>query len=194
MSRPISDEDLAKVRVAPVTPHNAPIVLAEYDPDWPLLFAREASRIRAALGSTVILLEHAGSTAVPGLAAKSIIDVVLAVPDSADELAYVPALEAAGYVLWAREPDWFEHRMFKGPDTDINLHVFAAGAAEIDKMLLFRDLLRTCEADRDAYLAVKRELAQRTWRHAQHYADAKSTIVEQIVARAAAQPPRTAGR
>jgi GrpB-like predicted nucleotidyltransferase (UPF0157 family) len=184
--RPISDEDLAKVLIGPVMPHNAPIALAEYDPDWPILFAREARRIRAALGKTVIHLEHAGSTSVPGLAAKPIIDIVLAVPDSADEPAYVPALEAAGYVLWSREPDWFEHRMFKGPDTDINLHVFTAGAAEIDKMLLFRDWLRTCEADRDAYLKVKRELAQRAWRHVQHYADAKSAIVEQIVARAAA--------
>jgi GrpB-like predicted nucleotidyltransferase (UPF0157 family) len=187
MSGPISDEDLAKVRVGPVTPHNAPVVLAEPDPGWSALFAQEASRIRAALGSAVVLLEHAGSTAVPGLAAKPIIDIVLAVPDSADEPAYVPALEAAGYVLSSREPEWFEHRMFKGPDTDINLHVFTVGAAEIDKMLLFRDWLRTCEADREAYLAVKRELAQRTWRHVQHYADAKSAIVEQIVARAAAR-------
>jgi GrpB-like predicted nucleotidyltransferase (UPF0157 family) len=184
--RPISDEDLAKVRIGPVTPHNAPIALAEYDPGWPVLFAGEARRIRATLGSTVMLLEHAGSTSVPGLAAKPIIDIVLAVPDSADEPAYVPALQAAGYVLWSREPDWFEHRTFKGPDTDINLHVFTAGAAEIDKMLLFRDWLRTCEPDREAYLAVKRELAGRTWRHVQHYADAKSAVVEQIVARATA--------
>ena len=192
-SHPISDEDLAQVLVGPVTPHNAPITLAEYDPGWPALFAREAGRIRAALGSTAVLLEHAGSTSVPGLAAKPIIDIVLAVPDSADEPAYVPALAAAGYVLSSREPDWFEHRMFKGPDTDINLHVFTAGAAEIDKMLLFRDWLRACEADREAYLAVKRELALRTWRHVQHYADAKSVIVEQIVARAAAaRPPRDA--
>jgi GrpB-like predicted nucleotidyltransferase (UPF0157 family) len=191
---PISDEDLAKVRIGPVTPHNAPITLAEYDPDWPVLFAREASRIRAALGSTAVLIEHAGSTSIPGLAAKPIIDIVLAVPDSADEPAYVPALEAASYVLWSREPDWFEHRMFKGPDTDINLHVFTAGAAEIDKMLLFRDWLRTCAADREDYRAVKRELARRTWRHVQHYADAKSAIVEQIVARAsAARRLRNAG-
>src|SRR5215469_5063725 len=185
-SHPISDEDLAKVRIGPVTPHNAPILLAEYDPGWPALFTREASRIRAALGSTAMLIEHAGSTSVPGLAAKPIIDIVLAVPDSADEPSYVPALEAADYVLWAREPDWFEHRMFKGPDTDINLHVFTAGAPEIDKMLLFRDWLRASEADRDAYLRVKRDLAQRTWRHVQHYADAKSAIVAEIVERATA--------
>jgi len=182
----ISDAEIATYLIGPVIPHNAPIALADYDPAWPTLFAREADRIRATLGSTAVLVEHAGSTSVPGLAAKPIIDIVLAVPDSADEQAYVPALEAAGYVLWAREPDWFEHRMLKGPDTDINLHVFTAGASEIDRMLLFRDWLRANDGDRDAYLRVKRDLAQRTWRHVQHYADAKSAIVAEIVERATA--------
>ena len=74
--------------------------------------------------------------------------------------------------------------MFKGPDTDIKLHVFTVGAAEIDRMLLFRDWLRANDADRDAYLRVKRDLASRTWRHVQHYADAKTAIVAQIIARA----------
>lgn len=186
----ITDAEIATYLIGPVIPHNAPITLADYDPAWPALFAREADRIRTALGSTAVLVEHAGSTSVPGLAAKPIIDIVLAVPDSADERAYVPALEAAGYVLWAREPGWFEHRMLKGPDTDINLHVFTAGASEIDRMLLFRDWLRTNDADRDAYLRVKRDLAQRTWRHIQHYADAKSAIVAEIIERAAAASAR----
>src|SRR5215472_14645078 len=181
-----SDEDIQRVRLNTVTPHNAPITLADYDPGWPLLFDREAARIRAVLGDRAVQVEHVGSTSVPGLAAKPIIDIVLAVPDSADEQAYVPALEAAGYVLRAREPDWFEHRMLKGPDTDINLHVFTAGASEIDRMLLFRDWLRANDGDRDAYLRVKRDLAQRTWRHVQHYADAKSAIVAEIVGRATA--------
>ena len=181
-----SDEDLRRTRIGPVTPHNAPITLAEYDPEWAVLFTREASRIRAILGRDAVLVEHVGSTSVPGLAAKPIIDIVLAVPDSADEPAYALAMTAAGYVLWVREPDWFEHRLFKGPDTDINLHVFTAGASQIDRMLLFRDWLRASEADRDAYLKVKRELAQRTWRHIQHYADAKTAIVQQIMERAAA--------
>jgi GrpB-like predicted nucleotidyltransferase (UPF0157 family) len=181
-----TDEELQAGLVVPLVPHNARITLAEYDPAWPELFAREADRIRAILGSTVVLIEHAGSTSVPGLPAKPIIDIVLAVPDSADEQAYVPALQAAGYVLRGREPDWFEHRMFKGPDTDINLHVFTAGASEIGRMLLFRDRLRTDDADREAYLHVKRELAGRTWRHVQHYADSKSAIVAEIVERAAA--------
>jgi GrpB-like predicted nucleotidyltransferase (UPF0157 family) len=164
--------------------------LADYDPGWPVLFAREAARIRAALGSRAVHIEHVGSTSVPGLAAKPMVDILLAVPDSADEHAYVPALQAAGYVLRAREPGRFEHRMFKGPDTDINLHVFTVGAAEIDRMLLFRDRLRASDADRAAYLQVKRDLAGRTWRHVQHYADAKSAIVEQITARATRHQPR----
>jgi GrpB-like predicted nucleotidyltransferase (UPF0157 family) len=180
------DEDLQRSRVGPVVPHNGPIALSEYDPAWPASYAREAERIRTTLASVPIRVEHVGSTSVPGLAAKPIIDIVLIVPDSADEAAYVPALEAAGYKLHNREPDWFEHRMLKGPDTDINLHVFSAGASEIDRMVLFRDWLRGHGPDRDAYLAVKRELAQRSWRHVQHYADAKAAIVQQILARATA--------
>jgi len=181
-----TDEELQAGSVAPIVPHNGPIRLANYDPAWPDLFAREATRMRAVLGTTAVLIEHVGSTSVPGLAAKPIIDIVLAVPDSADEAAYVPALEAAGYVLTAREPGWFKHRLLKGPDTDINLHVFSAGEDEIDRMLLFRDWLRANEADRKAYLRVKRDLAQRTWRHVQHYADSKSAIVAEIMERATA--------
>ena len=100
-----------------------PIQLADYDPAWPGLFAREALRIRAMLREQALRIEHVGSTAVPGLAAKPIIDILLVVGDSADEETYVPALEAAGYVLRIREPDWYQHRVFKGPDTNINLHV-----------------------------------------------------------------------
>ena len=185
-ARLTTDEDLQAIAAGTVIPHNAPITLAEYDPEWPVLFDREAARIRMVLGDTAVRVEHVGSTSVPGLAAKPIIDILLAVPDSANEQAYVPALESAGYVLRSREPDWFEQRLFKGPDTNINLHVFTVGAAEIDRMLLFRDWLRADDADRDAYLQVKRDLAKRSWRHVQHYADSKTAIVQQILAHAAA--------
>ena len=181
-----TEDDLQAITIEKVIPHNGPITLAEYDPQWPALYAREAARIRAVLGDAAVRVEHVGSTSVPGLAATPIIDILLAVPDSADEQAYAPALEAAGYVLRIREPDWFEHRLFTGPDTTINLHVFTVGAAEIDRMLLFRDWLRANDADRDAYLQVKRDLARRTWRHVQHYADSKTAIVQQIMARASA--------
>lgn len=160
------------------------IALVEYDPRWPRLFEREQARIRAALGDRVVLLEHCGSTSVPGLAAKPIVDMVLTVRDSADEPAYVAALEAAGYMLRIREPGWFEHRCFKGPDTDVNLHVFSAGCAEVERMLLFRDTLRADDAERALYERTKRELAAQTWRYVQYYADAKSAVVEQIMTRA----------
>ena len=180
----MTDEELRAVTVGELKEHNAPIELAEYDPEWPKLFAREAARIRAALGKRALVVEHAGSTAVPGLAAKPIIDIVLVVEDSADESAYVPALESAGYVLRIREPDWFEHRLFKGPDTNVNLHTFSRGCDEADKMLVFRDHLRTNGDDRRNYEDAKRELAARKWKYVQHYADAKSAVVAEIMARA----------
>lgn len=163
---------------------DAPITLLEYDPAWPGLYEREAARIRAALGDRVLLLEHVGSTSVPELAAKPCIDIVLAVADSAAEGDYVSQLEAAGYVLRIREPDWFEHRMFKGPDTSVNLHVFAAGCPEIERMIRFRDHLRSNEDDRLLYERTKRELAKQQWRHVQHYADAKTQVVSEIMGRA----------
>jgi GrpB-like predicted nucleotidyltransferase (UPF0157 family) len=180
----------AEIRAATVGEprlHNAPIDLAAYDSDWPRLFEREAARIRTILGEQAVLLEHTGSTSVPGLAAKPIIDMTMAVPDSSDEPAYVPALEQAGYVLRIREPEWYEHRMFKAPsgaDTNINLHVFSAGCEEIERMLLFRDWLRQHPDERELYERTKRELAERTWKYVQHYADAKTNVVQAIMARA----------
>ena len=165
-------------------PSEGPIQLVDYDPAWPGLFEREAARIRSVLGDRVRLLEHAGSTSVPGLAAKPVIDIILAVTDSADEAGYVRAMEAAGYVLRIREPGWHEHRLFKGPDTDVNLHVFSAGCPEIERMLLFRDRLRSDAAERGRYERTKRELASREWRYVQHYADAKGEVVEAIIERA----------
>ena len=156
------------------------ILIVDYDPQWPELFAREADRIRAVLGSRALRIEHAGSTSVPGLVAKPIIDMLLVVNDSADEDMYVPALEAAGYVLRIRETNWYEHRMFKGPDTEINLHVFSSGCPEIDRMLMFRDWLRSNAADRDLYARTKLALAQKEWKYVQNYADAKTVVIEEI--------------
>ncbi|MFW5417777.1 GrpB family protein [Nocardiopsis sp. CNT-189] len=172
--------------VGGVPVHDGPVVVAEYDPEWPRLFAREAERIRGALGGRALLVEHAGSTSVPGLPAKPVIDVVLEVADPADEPSYLPALEAAGYVLRFREPDWFKHRLLNGPGTEVNLHVFPAGCEETARMLRFRDHLRTHPADRERYAAAKRELARRTWRYVQDYADAKTGIVQEIMRRATA--------
>lgn len=149
-----------------------------------MLYAHEHERIGAALGDQALRIEHAGSTAVPGLAAKPIIDIVLIVADSADESAYVPLLEAAGYRLRIREPHWFEHRMFKRLEPEVNLHVFSAGCPEVDRMLAFRDWLRTNPADRELYQSAKTALAQRDWNEVQEYADAKTAVVAEILARA----------
>src|SRR5439155_10267164 len=131
------------------------------DPEWPLMYQWEEVRIRSILGDRVRRIEHVGSTSVPRLAAKPIIDIVLEVPDSRDEPAYASELEARGYVLRIREPEWFEHRLFKGPDTNVNLHVFTAGCAEVERMLAFRDRLRENDAERELYEASKRDLAAR---------------------------------
>jgi GrpB-like predicted nucleotidyltransferase (UPF0157 family) len=133
------------------------------------------------LGHRTLQLEHTGSTSVPGLVAKPVIDMLLVVSDSADENSYVPALEASGYLLRIREPEWHEHRMFKGPDADINLHVFSHGCPEIDRILLFRNWLRRNAADRDLYARTKLALAGREWQDVEQYAEAKTEVIEGIL-------------
>lgn len=183
------DRELAEVTIGGPRLLLGPVEIHDYDPDWPRLYEREEKRIRAALRDRVIRIEHVGSTSVSGLPAKPLIDVALEVPDSADEAAYVPALEATGYSLRIREPDWFEHRVLKGPDTDVNVHVFSAGCEEVDRMLLFRDWLRENAADRELYAVKKRELAGREWKYMQQYADAKTSVVNEIMARATGEEP-----
>lgn len=160
------------------------IQIVDYDPEWPNQFEREAIRIKSALGDRALRIEHTGSTSVPGLAAKPIIDIVLAVVDSAEEVEYAPAMEIAGYRLLIREPHWFEHRMFKGPAMNVNLHVFSAGSPEIQRMLVFRDWLRVHTPDRELYERTKRRLAQEEWKEVQNYADAKTDMIEEILSRA----------
>jgi GrpB-like predicted nucleotidyltransferase (UPF0157 family) len=186
---PTSVERLREITIGEPPRHGAVIELADYDPAWPELYEREAARVRSILGDRILVLEHVGSTSVPGLPAKPLIDMLLVVADSADEAAYVDDLEAAGYMLRIREPDCQEHRLLKGPDTNINLHVYSPDAPEPERMLAFRDHLRTDTADRELYLRAKRELAAREWEYVQHYADAKSAVVEQILERALANPP-----
>jgi GrpB-like predicted nucleotidyltransferase (UPF0157 family) len=163
---------------------DGPVRLAEPDPTWPAQYSREEERIRAALGPRALQVEHVGSTSVPGLAAKPVIDIVLTVRDSADEAAYVPDLEAAGYKLLVREPAWYEHRFLRDREPDVQIHVFTVGSPEVERMLTFRDRLRTEPEDRDLYERTKRELAARRWDYVQDYADAKSTVVEEIISRA----------
>ncbi|OJH38035.1 GrpB family protein [Cystobacter ferrugineus] len=185
-SQPTTEQELREVTIGAPTEVNGRILLVDYDPRWPVLFEREAAKIRAALGERALMIEHAGSTSVPGLVAKPILDIIVAVADSGDEAAYVPALEAAGYQLRIREPEWEQHRLLIGTQPDVNMHVFSSGAREITLMLTMRDWLRSNEADRELYAATKRELASRTWKYVQHYADAKTTVISGILARAEA--------
>jgi GrpB-like predicted nucleotidyltransferase (UPF0157 family) len=183
---PMSKEQIEAYTVGEIQPLTAPIVLVDYDQAWPALYAREEARIRATLGDRVLRIEHTGSTSIPGLAAKPIIDITMLVADVSDEPAYVPDLEAAGYMIRIREnePDWYDHRVFKGPDTNVNLHVFSAGCVELERMVGFRDWLRTHDDDRELYGRTKRELVGRDWEYVQNYADAKSEVVDAINRRA----------
>jgi GrpB-like predicted nucleotidyltransferase (UPF0157 family) len=181
---PLTEERIRAYTVGELTPLSSRILIVDYDPQWPDLFRREAERIRTVLGNRGLAIEHVGSTSVPGLAAKPVIDILLVIADSADEEAYLPYLESAGYVLRIRETDWHQHRMFKGPDTEIHLHVFSSSCPEIDRMLMFRDWLRSNAADRDLYARTKLALAQEDWKYSQNYADAKTAVVEEIMARA----------
>jgi GrpB-like predicted nucleotidyltransferase (UPF0157 family) len=184
----MSEEQILAALVGEPPKQWQPVELADYDPAWPRLFEREAERIRGALGDRALEIDHVGSTAVPGLAAKPIIDINLVVADTRNEHAYVPDLEAAGYVLRVREPEWFEHRMFKGTDPVVNLHVFPSGCSEVERMRAFRDHLRTNESDRALYERTKRELAAQEWKYVQNYADAKTAVVQEILARSSPRP------
>jgi GrpB-like predicted nucleotidyltransferase (UPF0157 family) len=171
---------------------DGPVLLAEPDPGWAERGRAECANVSAALtrhgGAEAFAVEHAGSTSVPGLAAKPILDLVLSVPDPTDEAAYVPALEHAGYHLVLREPGWYEHRLLRRTDAlvdpAVNLHVFGPAAEEVRRMIAFRDHLRRDADDRALYERTKRDLAGRRWAYVQDYADAKSAVVDEIMARA----------
>ncbi|HEU0165461.1 MAG TPA: GrpB family protein, partial [Thermomicrobiales bacterium] len=182
-----TEEEIRAATVGEPTAVNGPITLVSYDPSWPAFFAREDARIRSALAESdvIVELEHIGSTSVPGLSAKPIIDIQMIVINSSREETYVPQLVAAGYVLRIREPEWEEHRVLKGTDPDVNLHVFSPGSTAARRHLRFRDHLRTHDADRDLYERTKRELAVQNWTYVQNYADAKNEVIDEILARAA---------
>lgn len=162
------------------------VEVVPHDPLWADVYKAEAARLEEALGALALSIEHVGSTAVPDLPAKPVIDIHLAVADPADEAAYAPMIERLGYGLVHREPDWFEHRMFRLTAPMVNLHVFGAGCPELDRCRLFRDWLRADAADRRLYADIKLQLAARDWLSVQDYAEAKSDIVAAIMARAEA--------
>ncbi len=177
----LSDEYIQKVVVSGNVEHNQTIVLKPYDKQWPILFEREKQRISNILKDKALMIEHIGSTSVEGLMAKPIIDILLVVEDASREEDYLDALVSHGYVLRIKEPEFENHHMFKGPDTDINLHVFSQGSKEIDKYLIFRNYLRKNKKARQLYEDTKKQLAKKTWKYVQNYADAKSEVVQHIM-------------
>jgi GrpB-like predicted nucleotidyltransferase (UPF0157 family) len=182
----VDDDYIETVSVGGAPPQYQEVVVADYDPVWPHWFESAAYRIREALGDKVLQLDHVGSTSVRGLPAKPLIDINLVVADTTGEDAYVPPLEAIGYELRVREPDWYEHRLLRGFDPPVNLHVFNPACEEVEQMRVLRDWLRTHEDDRDLYARAKRELAAKKWKYVQNYADAKSEVIQEILARARA--------
>jgi GrpB-like predicted nucleotidyltransferase (UPF0157 family) len=180
----MDEQEILAASVGEPPPTYREVVIADYDPAWADWYETAAARVRDALGDQVLELHHVGSTSVPGLPAKPLIDINLVVADTTDEDAYVPPLEAIGYILRVREPDWYEHRLLRGNDPPVNLHVFPPGCEEVEKMLRLRDHLRTNDADRALYERTKRELAAKEWKYVQNYADAKSDVVQEILSRA----------
>jgi GrpB-like predicted nucleotidyltransferase (UPF0157 family) len=183
-------ETLDQVLVEGATRAPRTVAVVPHDPAWSARFDDLARLVRGALGDRVLALEHIGSTSVPGLAAKPVIDADLTVADSADEVAYVPDLESAGLRLRLREPGWEEHRMFTVPDRSINLHVFSPGAREPQRHLLFRDRLRSDDADRAAYGDLKARLAAEGFDDVMDYNNHKAALVYDIYERAFAADPR----
>ncbi len=157
------------------------IVVVPYCHEWPETFGRHRERIAATLGADAVGIDHIGSTAVPGLAAKPIVDILVVVPDSADEDSYLPAMERAGYVLRVREPGFEEHRMFRTPQRDVHVHVLSIGSPEIERYLRMRDALRAAPFLRARYQALKQTLAAQDWQDMNAYAQAKSKMIETII-------------
>lgn len=164
------------------------IVIEDYDPAWAHRFAAASFLLNEVLGGLILHIEHVGSTSVPGLAAKPIIDIDLLIEDTTDESRYLPALERLGYRLVLREPWWHGHRMLVGPAEDINLHVWPQVAPEPLRHTLFRDWLRTHPDDRELYATTKRRLARDTAQQPSDYNLAKNDVIDAIYTRIFAVP------
>lgn len=137
-------------------PKSEPVTVVPYNPEWPDRFRALAEQIRLAVGDAALNVEHVGSTSVPGLAAKDLIDIDLTVADPREEGTYVPALERIGYVLTVREPSFHEHRCLRLTTPRVNLHVFGPDSPETIRHRMFRDWLRAHPEDRALYEDAKR--------------------------------------
>jgi GrpB-like predicted nucleotidyltransferase (UPF0157 family) len=187
--RPFALADLDAAAAGLLAGASRPVVVTTYDDAWPAAYADVAERIRTTLGERVLHVQHVGSTSDPGLAAKPIIDIDLVVADSADEAAYVPALERIGFVLRRREPDWDEHRLLAIEDPPTNLHVFGPGSHEPARTRMFRDWLRAHPEDRQAYAALKTALATRGFADGMDYNNHKAGFVYDLYEKAFGADP-----
>lgn len=188
--RPFELTDLDQSAAVVVGSSRSGVVrVVPYEEWWPGSAMALIASIRDALGDRVLELEHVGSTSVPGLAAKPVIDLCLVVADPADEATYVPALESVDLLLHIREPDWDEHRMLTRPDRSVNLHVFGPTATEPPRLVLFRDWLRVHPEDRDAYGALKVDLAARGFDRVMDYNNHKAELVYDLYEKAFAADP-----
>jgi GrpB-like predicted nucleotidyltransferase (UPF0157 family) len=158
----------------PVTP-----VLVEHDDGWAVRFAEHRDRIVAALGERARIVEHIGSTAVPGLAAKDVVDILVGVDDPDDEAGYLADLLAAGYQLRVREPGHRALRETTG--RRVNVHCYAPDDDEVAKYRLLRGHLRRNPGARREYEATKRALAGREWPDMNHYAEAKGPTIRKLL-------------
>lgn len=162
------------------------------DPAWPQAYAALRDQVVAALGERMLALQHVGSTSVPGLWAKPMIDVDLTVEDSGDEDAWLPDLQAAGFELRVRQPEWEEHRCLRGRAPAANVHVWSPGAREPQRHRMFRDWLRDHPEDRDVYAAVKREVAARGFTDQMLYNNEKAWVVYDLYEKIFAADPEHA--
>ncbi len=187
------NDDLAPPGATPYLPGFGPttnIAIVPYDPSWPAAYSELAAEVNAALGPQVLALDHVGSTSVPGLKAKPVIDIDLTVADGADEEAYVPALEKYGFELVIREPWWYGHRLLRHDDPRCNLHVWSPNCPEPARHLIFRDWLRENEGDRELYVRVKHQAAHRTRisrGDVVDYNERKRDVIREIYSRAFAE-------
>ncbi|TNM67611.1 GrpB family protein [Streptomyces sp. NP160] len=193
-SEPITPPEASPWVVQPVA---AVIEVVPYDPTWPQQAELVRARVLGALGQRAVRLEHVGSTAVPGLAAKAVIDLDLTVADPSDERVWLPRLEAAGFVLTVREPWWRQHRLLRAgagaPGVDagfpdgqpaVNLHVFGPDSPELVKHVVFRDWLRASARDRELYASIKRAAADGPGQRVMDYNARKEAVVHEIYQRA----------
>jgi GrpB-like predicted nucleotidyltransferase (UPF0157 family) len=184
------DDSAPPPGASPWVPGIAPdigIEVADPDPDWPRQYRVLAGRIREALGWRVLQLEHVGSTSVPGLPAKPIIDIDLTVADPGHEQDYIPALETTGFRLVIREPWWYGHRALRADEPRCNLHVFGFDSPESVRHRIFRDWLRGNLGERDRYAAAKRQAASEAnaaGEHVMQYNARKEQVIREIYHRA----------